>query len=55
MQVPAFGGFPTTLFLDRNGQVRARLAGYEPGQGLLMEQVVTTLLGEDASKTTSNP
>jgi thiol-disulfide isomerase/thioredoxin/Arc/MetJ-type ribon-helix-helix transcriptional regulator len=54
-QVPAFGGFPTTLILGRDGRVRARLVGYDPGQGLMMEEIVKTLLDEDAPETTSNP
>lgn len=43
-QVPDFEGFPTTLFLDREGRVRARETGYRPYEKL--EEVVTTLLAE---------
>ncbi len=28
-RVPSFEGYPTTLFLDREGKVRARLTGYQ--------------------------
>jgi thiol-disulfide isomerase/thioredoxin len=43
-QVPNFSGFPTTLFLDDTGRVRATLVGYHPMRDL--EAIVTTLLEE---------
>ena len=43
-KVPKFEGFPTTLFLDREGRVRARETGYRPYDKL--EEVVTALLAE---------
>lgn len=43
-KVPDFEGFPTTLFIDREGRVRARETGYRPYGEL--EQVVKTLLAE---------
>ena len=54
-QIPDFQGYPTTLFLDRSGKVRAKLVGYDPrsGQERVMEEIVTTLLDEDASGTGS--
>ena len=45
-QIPNFQGFPTTLFLDRNGVVRAKLVGYNEMAAL--ELIVTTLLEEKA-------
>ena len=43
-RVPEFGGFPTTLFLDRQGKVRAQLSGTR-SRGEL-EAYVTILLAE---------
>lgn len=43
---PHFGGFPTTLFLDSAGHVRAKLVGYHPRRDL--ESLVTALLEEEA-------
>jgi thiol-disulfide isomerase/thioredoxin len=43
-QVPNFSGFPTTLFLDDTGRVRATLVGYHPMRDL--EALVTTLMDE---------
>jgi thiol-disulfide isomerase/thioredoxin len=43
-QVPDFDGFPTTLFLDKRGQVRARQVGLHSYAQL--EAVVQTLLAE---------
>lgn len=47
-QVPGFEGFPTTLFLDRSGTVRAKVVGYHPYADL--EAIVDLLLGEEATK-----
>jgi thiol-disulfide isomerase/thioredoxin len=41
-QVPDFQGYPTTLFLDSNGVVRAKLVGYHPKE--LLEGVVKRLM-----------
>jgi thiol-disulfide isomerase/thioredoxin len=49
-QIPAFGGFPTTLFLDRQGRVRAKLVGYHEYDEL--EALVEGLL-EDAADSDS--
>lgn len=43
-QVPNFEGFPTTLFLDRTGQVRMSEVGYRPLE--ILESVVTKLINE---------
>ena len=43
-RIPDFAGFPTTLFLDREGKVRYRVTGYLPLA--VLETVVTTLLDE---------
>jgi len=42
--VPDFQGFPTTIFIDRSGKVRAKITGYHPYEGL--EAIVTELLAE---------
>ncbi|MBW3539686.1 MAG: TlpA family protein disulfide reductase [Planctomycetes bacterium] len=42
--VPNFEGFPTTLFVDRTGQVRLKLMGYQPLEKL--EAIVKVLLSE---------
>lgn len=47
--VPGFQGFPTTLFIDRSGKVRAKLVGYTPMSRL--EALVKLLLEEPAGKT----
>jgi len=44
-QVLGFAGYPTTLFLDRAGNVRLRLSGYQPLSTL--EIAAATLLGEN--------
>jgi thiol-disulfide isomerase/thioredoxin len=46
LQVPDFGAFPTTLILDRNGQVRSKVVGYHSYEQL--EELVKPLLGLDA-------
>jgi thiol-disulfide isomerase/thioredoxin len=45
-RVPNLEGFPTTLFIDRTGKVRAKLVGYNGMADL--ETLVTTLLDEPA-------
>ena len=42
--IPEFSGFPTTMFFDRNGKVRAKLVGYHE-YGVL-ESIVRKLLAE---------
>lgn len=42
--VPNFRGFPTTIFIDRSGKVRAKVTGYHPYAKL--EAIVTELLAE---------
>lgn len=44
--IPDFGGFPTTLFLDRTGAVRLKLVGYTEKAEL--EAIVEALLDEPA-------
>ncbi len=43
-QVPDFKGFPTTIFVDKTGQVRAKLLGFHEYDTL--EGMVKTLLAE---------
>ena len=43
-KIPDFQGYPTTLFLDKNGKVRLVLVGYTPMARL--EAIVGTLLAE---------
>ncbi len=43
-QIPEFEGFPTTLFFDRTGKVRAKIVGYNPLETL--EMIVSRLLDE---------
>ncbi len=45
-QVPEWQGWPTTLFLDRKGEVRARISGFGDGDEVLIEELVKTLLDE---------
>lgn len=47
-RVPNLRGFPTTLFIDRAGKVRAQTVGYRPMVGL--EAIVSILLDEKAEK-----
>ena len=50
-QIPSFEGFPTTLFLDREGKVRLKTVGYRPK--VILEAIVERLLDEpkpDSSK-----
>lgn len=46
-QVPDFEGYPTTLFIDRQGRVRLKVVGLHPYE--FLEAVVTTLLDEPES------
>ena len=46
--VPDFSGYPTTLFLDREGKVRYKHVGYAPYE--VIEFVVKTLLDEKGGK-----
>lgn len=46
-QVPGFRGYPTTLFIDRTGTVRAMVVGYRPLE--FLEALVQALLAEEAS------
>ncbi len=43
-QVPDFGGFPTTLFIDRTGTVRLKVVGLHEYE--FLEAIVETLLAE---------
>ena len=47
-RVPEFGGYPTTLFLDRSGVVRLKVMGIHPMEQL--EAFVETLLEEPAEE-----
>ncbi len=44
--VPDFGGYPTTLFIDRAGKVRLKIEGYHEKE--VLEAIVNTLLDEKA-------
>ena len=44
-QVPDLRGYPTTLFLGRDGQVRVKLVGYHSYEQL--EEIVTPLLAQE--------
>ncbi|MBM4002105.1 MAG: redoxin domain-containing protein [Planctomycetes bacterium] len=50
-QVPDFGGYPTTLFLDASGKVRLKVVGLH--DYAFLEAVVTTLLEESGSTSAS--
>ncbi len=50
-QVPDFGGFPTTLFLDRTGKVRLKLEGYH--EMAYLKAAVEALLNEKPPKETA--
>lgn len=52
-QVPDFGGFPTTLFIDRTGTVRMKVVGLHEYDYL--EAVVSTLLEESGSAAKTEP
>jgi thiol-disulfide isomerase/thioredoxin len=41
-----FGGYPTTLVLDRRGTIRGGFTGYAPGVELQLERLVEKLLAE---------
>ena len=43
-QIPGFGGFPTTMFIDRTGKVRAKVVGLHDYEYL--ETIVRKLLAE---------
>lgn len=45
-QIPNFEGFPTTLFVDRAGKVRAKTVGFEKSMAVELETIVTALLDE---------
>lgn len=47
-QIADFEGFPTTLFIDRQGKVRLKVTGYQP-LGVL-EAIITPLLGAAPAK-----
>jgi len=47
-QVPEFRGYPTTLFIDRTGKVRAKVVGYRPMA--FLEAMVTALLAEEVQQ-----
>jgi len=51
--IPEFEGFPTTLFLDRDGKVRFKLVGAPPAS--MLEAIVKVLLDESATKTAAHP
>ena len=53
-QIPGFGGFPTTMFFDRSGKVRAKIIGYHDYEKL--ELIVRKLLEEkiDGAEAGSN-
>ncbi len=44
LQIPAFRSYPTTIFFDRNGEVRAKVTGYQDYDKL--EIIVRKLLDE---------
>lgn len=46
--IPNFQGFPTMLFVDREGRVRLKQVGYAPGE--VLEAAVVKLLEEGAAK-----
>lgn len=46
-QVPNLRGFPTTLFIDRNGKVRSKVVGYHTLSKL--ESIIKPMLAEKAS------
>ena len=44
--IPEFGGYPTTLLLDRQGVIRGYWQGYEPGAEHEMRKQIDELLAE---------
>jgi thiol-disulfide isomerase/thioredoxin len=49
--IPGFEGYPTTLFLDREGKVRYKHTGYAPMP--VLEEIIKTLLADDSGKAAS--
>lgn len=49
-QIPNFEGYPTTLFIDRAGKVRAKTVGFEEAMAVELETIVGLLLDEEAPK-----
>ncbi len=47
--VPDFSGYPTTLFIDRDGKVRYKHVGYAPYE--VLDYIVKTLIDEKPAKT----
>ncbi len=45
-QIPGFRGYPTTIFIDRKGSVRAMEVGFAPSMAPKLESTVKTLLDE---------
>jgi thiol-disulfide isomerase/thioredoxin len=52
-QVPDYGSFPTTLFIDRAGKVRLKLLGYHDLP--ILQAAVEALLKEQAPGATADP
>jgi len=46
-RVPDFDGFPTTLFIDREGKVRMKQVGFDPSLKAELEAIVQNLLAEE--------
>jgi thiol-disulfide isomerase/thioredoxin len=53
-QIPDFAGYPTALFLDRTGTVRARVEGFDPGLAADFDALVTMLLAEKSAAAVSS-
>jgi thiol-disulfide isomerase/thioredoxin len=51
-QIPEFGGYPTTLFIDRSGKVRLKIEGKKPIA--MLEWIVNELLSEKAPSAKSD-
>ncbi len=54
-QIPNFEGFPTTLFIDRAGTVRAKLVGFDPSHARDLRALVEALLNEKHPQSAANP
>lgn len=52
-QVPGFRGFPTTIFLGRDGTVKLMIVGGYPAD--LLEGIVEVLMNEDSAGAASKP